>query len=177
MNATSPLQTKDVFSAIIRGFMETNTPPFLQWNMPVQPHFERGHQWYLIAGTIVLAVAAYGIITNSWPLAVVSILCGGLYFILRDHTPRETTAALYEKGVLYDGSFHQWDEFVGFWILETPVYTQLRLCNRNKRKPDVAILMNGVSIDDMTLACGTFLPELTDRKETLIDIFSRLAKL
>lgn len=157
--------------------METNTPTLFEWKTPVQPHFERGRQWYAVAGTVVLAVSAYGILTNSWPLAVVSVLCGGLYFLIRDHKPSETTASLSETGVTYDGKFYPWGEFEGFWILETPVYTQLRLCNRVRRKQDVAILIENVSSDDVARACGAFLPELTDRKETLIDIISRLAKL
>lgn len=157
--------------------METNTQPLFQWTTPVQPHFERGHQWYVVAGTIVLIVAAYGILTNSWPLAIVAVLCGAMYFLMRDHKPRETVAAFYETGVLYDGQFYRWENFIGFWILETPVNTELHLCRRTKLKGDVVIQMTGLSADEMRIACGSFLTELTDRKESLIDIFSRLAKL
>lgn len=169
-------QTKEPFFAIIRGFMDTNTNPLFQWTAPVQPVIERGQRWYVIGGVTVLAIAAYGIITNSWPTAVVSILCGAMYFLLRDHKPRNTGCALYETGVMYDGTFHRWDSFAGFWILETPGYTELHL-SYPKAKRDVVIQMTGIAPDDMRLACGAFLKELTDKKESLIDIFTRIAKL
>ncbi len=156
--------------------METNTPPLLQWNAPVRPIVERTQKWYMVGGITVLVVASYGILTNSWPLAVVSVLCGAVYFLLRDHKPRETACALYESGVMYDGTFHRWDSFIGFWVLDTAEYTELHL-SRGEKKRDLIIQMPGIPADDMRVACGGFLRELTDRKESIIDIFTRIAKL
>lgn len=157
--------------------METNTTPLLQWTAPVQPIVVRTQKWYVTGGVIVLAVAAYGILTNSWPLAVVSVLCGAMYFLLRDHKPRETTFTLYETGALYDGQFYRWDAFEGFWILITPTYNELHLCYPSKRKNDVIVQMTTLPPEETRLAIGSFLRELSDRKESLVDIFSRLAKL
>lgn len=157
--------------------MDTNTNPIIQWNTPVQPIVERTQRWYVTGGIVVIAVAAYGILANSWPLAVVSVLCGAMYFFLRDHKPRETTCALYESGAMYDGKFYRWDTFEGFWILVTPTHNELHLSYPSKRRNDVVIQLPGVSADDVRLVAGSFLRELIDRKESLIDIFTRLAKL
>lgn len=157
--------------------METNTTPLLQWNAPAQPIIERTQKWYVTGGIIVLCIAAYGILANSWPLSVVSILCGAMYFLLRDHKPRETTFAVYETGALYDGQFHRWDTFEGFWILITPTRNELHLSYPNKKKNDVVIQMLDLPVDDTRLAIGSFLKELSDRKESLVDIFTRIAKL
>lgn len=156
--------------------MESTQTPLFQWSAPVKPHFERGHRWYVVASTTVLVIAAYGILSGSWSIAVVAILCGAIYFLLRDHVPRQAQCAFYESGVFYDGQFYQWEQFAGFWILETPEYNELRLCYSQK-KNDLAIQMGTLSVEDMKLACGVKLTELTEKKESLIDIFSRLAKL
>lgn len=157
--------------------MDTNTTPLFQWNAPVQRIIERTRQWYVISGVVSLAIATYGILSGSWPLAVVSVLCGAIYYLLRDHTPRETTCAFFESGVLYDGKFNRWEEFSGFWILETPTHNELHLVFASKRKGDVIVQMLGLPVQNMKLLCGQFLTELTEKKESLIDIFSRIAKL
>jgi len=157
--------------------MDTNTTPLFQWNAPVQRIVERTRQWYVIGGIVVVAVAAYGILSGSWPLAVVSVLCGAVYYLLRDHTPRETTCAFYDTGVLYDGTFNRWEDFAGFWILETPTHNELHLVFASTRKADLIVQLLDLPIPEMKLTCGRFLMELTDRKESLIDIFSRIAKL
>lgn len=157
--------------------METNTTPILQWNAPVQPIVERTQRWYVTGGIVVLAVAAYGILANSWPLAVVSVLCGAMYYLLRDHKPRETTCVIYENGAMYDGQFYRWDAFEGFWVLATPTHNELHLTYPSKRKNDLVIQITTLSVDETRILIGSFLKELTDRKETLIDIFTRIAKL
>lgn len=157
--------------------MDTTPTPLLEWSAPIQPIVIRTQRWYVIAGGVVLAVAAYGILSGSWPLAVVSILCGAIYFLLRNHTPRMAQCAFYEAGILYDGTFRRWEEFGGFWILQTPVNAELRLAFRRSRGEVKIQMPDTMDPQALRLALGSFLTELTDRKESLIDIFTRIAKL
>ncbi len=147
------------------------------WQAPVLPRHERSARWYAIGGAVVVIAAAYGIFIESWPFAIVALLCGAMYYLMRDHVPPLKTITLLEGGVLLEQAFTRWEELKGFWILETPGYTELHFVHTQKRTSDIVIQTSGQNLSDLRVLIGTYIPELTDKKEGLLDTFIRIIKL
>lgn len=162
--------------------MNTHSPitlqstPVLAWESPARPVFERTKRWYTIAGVVVFAAAAYGILTGSWAFAIVSVLSGGMYVLIHDHKPGTIRIELHDSGVLLNGTFTRWDQLSGFWILETPGYNELRFV---QKRPRIRMVIQTGTQDlaDLRMILGQRLPELTQMKESLVDIIIRLCKL
>lgn len=162
--------------------MNTNTPitlesiPVLSWDAPTHPSYERSKRWYIVAGILVFIAASYGIATASWSFAIVCVLAGGMYVLIHDHKHANTHIELHDSGVLLSGSFTRWDELTGFWILHTPTYSELRFIQRRPRMR--MIIQTGTQdLAQLRMILGQRLPELTQMKESILDILFRLCKL
>lgn len=163
--------------------MHTHTPiklestPVLAWDAPARPIFERTKRWYVVAGIIVFVAAAYGIFSGSWSLSIVCVLAGGMYALIHDHQPGTSHVELHDSGIVLENVFTRWDEFSGYWILNTPTYSELRFVPKRSGHGRKAIQIVGQDHNQLRMILGQRLPELTQMKESLIDIFVRLCKL
>ena len=156
---------------------QTPTPPVLTWNAPSGHDHDRSPQWYLIGGVAVLACAVYGILTGSWSFALVSLLIGGLYFLVRKHEMPRRTIAISETGVNFEGTETPWTGCREFWILDTPLATELHITRKQGLDREIVIHMEEVPIDSVREFISTFLPENLNRRERLVDKFIRYCKL
>ena len=162
--------------------MHTNTPitleakPVLSWTAPSRPTYERTKRWYTAAFAIVFVVAAYGIFSGSWMLAIVSVLAGGMYVLIHDHRPPLSAMDLYDNGLRLNGTFVRWDELEGFWFLRTPDYTEVRFVPKRPRGR-IGIQTGTQDLEQLRMVLAQRLPELTHKKESLLDVCIRLCKL
>jgi hypothetical protein len=154
-----------------------NPQVLASWQARVLPMNDRSPRWYLIGGITVLILAAYGILTGSWSFTVVMLLCGAMYYLMRDHVPPLKTITITEKGVQIEQAFVRWDELAGFWFLDTPTYTEVHFVPQKKNKSDVLIQTGSQNLADLRVLISTYIPELTDKKESFLDALLRTAKL
>lgn len=162
--------------------MHTNTPinldakPVLAWTAPSRPTYERTKRWYTVAFAIVFVVAAYGIFSDSWMLAIVSVLAGGMYVLVHDHRPPLSSIELYDNGLRLNGTFVRWDELEGFWFIRTPEFSEVRFVPK-VRRGRIAIQTGTQDITQLRMVLAQRLPELTHKKESLLDVLLRICKL
>lgn len=149
----------------------------LTWTAPKLPHVERSHRWYSVAGSIVVGIAAYGILTGAWTVSLVAILCGVLYVLLRGHVPADSTITLSETGVLLDQAQRRWDELQGFWILPLPTYTEIHFTPKRSFTPELIIQTGNMDVTTLREFLHPHLPELAERQESILDTFIRICKL
>jgi hypothetical protein len=153
-----------------------NTRPLLEWKAPSSAHHIRSERWYAIGGAAVIAMAAYGIITGAWTFTVVILLCGAMYMLLRGHAPPLKSIAMWEHGFLYERTFIRWEDIAGFWFIHAPDFSELHL---QKKTDDQTIMIHVRDVDfgELRAFLSHFAPEITDKKERLLDIIIRICKL
>jgi hypothetical protein len=149
----------------------------LTWQAPSIPVHERTKRWYLTGGVVVVLCAVYGILSGSWLFAVVALLCGGLYFLLKDHLPADKSITVTDQGVMFEQHFVRWDDLSGFWVLETPTYNQLHILRKNPRAGNITILTGSLNLLAVKTAFAEHIPEQTDKRENFFDMIIRLCKL
>ena len=152
------------------------TTPLLMWTAPTKVIQERGRQWYLIGGIIVIVGASYGILTGSWSFAVVALLCGAVYVLLHGHVPAPSTIALTEYGIYFQGYFTSYNDLKSFWLFSTPLATELHIARKGRGK-EITILTGGMDPALIQGILSRFVPEDSDRNEHLLDAFIRICKL
>lgn len=157
---------------------DTNTHTTLAtWEAPIHPRHNRTARWYVVAGGVVLGCAAYGIITGAWSVTIVSLLCGALYYLVRDHESAAEKITLTDEGVLLQNNFTRWEDLEGFWFLLTKEYVEMHITRKNPRQNDIVIQTGSQSIPALRLTLGKFLSEHSDRRESLLDFIARFCKL
>ncbi len=151
--------------------------PILGWQAPSIPSHERSKRWYMVAGTAVIAVAAYGIILGDWTVSLIGILTGAIYFLIRSHKPSSHAFVVTSVGILFDESFTRWEDLESFWLIDAPQYSTLRLKAKSIRRSTITILTGTTPSSDIRTAIGQFIPERTDMRETALDAIIRICKL
>lgn len=160
--------------------MDTNTPTtteVLRWQAPRSPNHERSASWYATGGGIVIAGAVYGLLTGVWSLAIVSVLCGAVYFLVRDHRFPDIECSMDDKGVQIADTFMPWTAIKGFWFIPTPTYTEMHFVPKSKRQSDLIIQTGTVPLLTIRSFLAGKTEELVDKQESFIDILLRLTKL
>ncbi len=149
----------------------------LSWTAPSHHNFSRSARWYVVSGVLVIAVAAYGILTGAWSVTLVSLLLGGVYFLTRREPTPLKEIRIETDGVQFQDSFTPWGQCKDFWLVTTPLYTELHIVRTGATKADIRI--QTADIDPLVIrsTVSQFLAMRPDQHEHLFDAFIRLCKL
>lgn len=156
---------------------ENRLTPILAWAAPLGPAHERSSGWYIKGGIVAILLIAWGIISGSWTFSVVIVLCAGLYFLIRSHTPGAKPFIIAHQGISFDGTFMPWDNLKNFWLLQTPTCTELFIAPKARRARTIRIQTGQVDPQLIRIALSQFISEDVDHEEGLLDIIIRICKL
>ncbi len=160
--------------------MDTNTQPTLselRWQAPRIANRERGRAWYIVGGTVVIGTTVVSLISGAWSLALVSVLCGAMYFLVRDHNFGDSSCLINDLGVELDGIFTPWSDIAGYWFLQLPEYTEIHFTMKRPHSNDLRIQTGTLSLNDLRAFIRERSVELTDKQEGFLDMLIRLTKL
>ena len=140
--------------------------------------YDRGPLWYGIFGSFVLGMIFLGIVTDSWPMALVFFLLGAVYILVSLSPAEDMEVAITDMGVLLGTSFFPYSEMEAFYIVFHPPKVQtLHFVRQGRFKRDLLIHIE----DQSPAAIGEYLtsqlPELSGVKEHPVDKCIRLLKL
>ena len=158
--------------------MNTNIPtetPLLEWQAPKHLHHKRTRKWYICAAIFMASCLAYSIYTGAWSFAVVLFLIVILYGFVHEAQPPEKTIRIWARGYLIDENFVQWTACTGYWILKGNGYYELHIEKKNGY--ETKIQTGNINPYDIQDILSPLLPELTNRKESVLDTIIRICKL
>ena len=157
----------------------------LEWQaLDVHPH-KRSSRWYMLGGIFILMFAAYGLWEGSWLMALVAILIGGMYFLMRNTAPRKITIRITAIGVQVEENVTPWNQLKDFWILLGPDYSELHFAPQGMAQRELKVFIR----DPQTTAENApdpgmiretllqFLPERPGMQERFLDSLARILKL
>ncbi len=144
---------------------------------PKDPVHQRGKRWYTIGGGLVLAAAAYGIVSGAWSLTIVSVVIGAMYFWIRNHQPVIHELTILEQGLLYDNRFLRWEDLQGFWFVQHNTFDlHVPLLNSPSHE-ELRIQLPREQSNHLRNVLARFLSELTTHTESFLDTIARICKL
>lgn len=172
-----------------------DSPPsevLLSWRtLDSVPHV-RSARWYTIGGICVLAFAAYGLWDGSWTTAILALLIGGMYFLMRSSAPREIDVQITGIGIVIDGTLTPWNLCKDFWILVPQAKGQIS--ENEHQGSELHIAPQKLSGNELVILLPTdkksgldpavvretllmFLPERAGMEERVLDAFAKILKL
>jgi len=159
--------------------MNTNTPTneILSWQAPRTVNHERGANWYVAGGVAVIGATVYAVLSGTWSLAIVCVLCGAMYFLVRDHKFPDLPCTMTDKGVQIGDVFLSWTAIKGFWFITTPTYSELHFVPKTPRTPELVIQTGPMQLMEIRSFLADKTEELHHKQERLLDILARLIKL
>lgn len=149
----------------------------LEWTGLIHPEHQRSMQWYIIAGTLLLGLALYGIATGAWTMTVACVLLGIAYYLTRNEPAASRSIVIEEAGFEYENSFVPWSECTEFWISHTPHFNELHILRKRGLNREIVIQTNDIDVTLIRTTLSRFLPMRPDHQERVLDQFLRLIKL
>ncbi|MSR87442.1 hypothetical protein EXS70_04730 [Candidatus Peribacteria bacterium] len=149
----------------------------LSWSAPSHYNYERSTRWYQVGGAAVAVASLYGILTGAWSVALVSVLVGGVYFLIRHEPMPVHEISIETDGLQFKGSFIPWSEFKDFWMVATPLYTELHITRKERLKGNIRIQTGDIDPTVIRAALSQYLTIREDQKEYPVDALLRICKL
>lgn len=157
--------------------MENTNTPLLTWSAHIHPHHERGKTWFICAIAIVSLLFSYSVYIKAWSFSAIIVMTTAVYWFMHRHAPENRNIAIYDWGFDYDSRHVSWENCTGFWFLEGPGYHELHIEHNHKVVGDFIIQTGSVYLQEIHDVLRTFIPELSDRQERLLDTISRICKI
>lgn len=159
--------------------MQTNTlpsyPPLLEWSAHQDPNPVRGKLWYTIATCFVVLCLIFSIWTSAWTFTVLIVLVTGTYWKFHGDIETKKQIRIWGEGFAIDSTYTAWEECQGFWMLKNPAYTELYIAR--EKKSVVRIQTGEIDPYHIRDVIASFVQELPDQKEKLLDTIIRICKL
>lgn len=149
----------------------------LAWTAPSHHNYERSARWYITWGILVLIIAAYGILSGAWTLTLVALLLGGTYFLTRREATPLKEIRIENDGVEFEGNFTPWTQCKDFWLVTTPLFTELHIVRKGAIKSNIRIQTGSIDPTLIRSTVSQFLTMRPDQREHLFDALIRLCKL
>lgn len=126
---------------------------------------------------MILGISAYAILAGAWSVALVTILLGGVYYLVR----REPTPLKYirieKDGFQFQDTFTPWKQCKDFWLVQTPLFTELHIRKLSGVLPEVIIQTGTIDTPALRAAISQNLAMKTDQQERALDAIIRICKL
>lgn len=149
--------------------------PIIEWKAPEHHRPERGKLWYIVATLFVVLCVFYSLHTKAWTFSALILVVTGLYWKLHKEDPRLKHVRIYTRGFGIDDTFTEWVDCHGYWICQHGDYYQLHVEKKSGARINIQL-----GHDDpyaLHAVLEALAPELTDRRERLLDTIIRICKL
>lgn len=142
--------------------------------------FKRGKVWITVFYGFLLGFIIWGFFTKDWwliaPLLIASIIS---FVFLHKETPVRPID-IYEKYLHVGRRFYAWTDFDGYWFVydERQAVAVINFQFKDKIDKKLSLQMAALKPDDFRAVLSQIgLVELEDKKESLMDLWSRVLKL
>lgn len=149
----------------------------IEWVAPSHHNHERTPRWYAIFAAVILGIAGYAILAGAWTVALVTTLLGGVYYLVRREPTPLKYIRLEKDGFQFQETFTPWKQCKDFWLVQTPLFTELHIRKQSGVLPEVVIQTGGIDVPQIRAFLSDVLTMRTDQKERLMDALIRLCKL
>ncbi len=150
----------------------------LVWKAPEFISHPKTKTWFLVAGTIILALIAYALYTDSATMAIVFIVLAGVYYLTHRQEPKIIDIKITQLGIFAGDTFYPYNTINAFWLVYNPPYVHtlnLRIGGKSFRK--IVIQLDQQNPVTVRKALSGEVPEVEGEEEGMSDILTRMLRL
>jgi hypothetical protein len=143
------------------------------------PH-QRGWVWLLVFCAITFGGALWALWSGDWIMALTFFVVAAVYFYTHRQGNEVHQVHLTEKGILIDGrDFFYWEKLAGYWFIYDETVSVINFqFDDQKRDRKISLQMGEVEPDTFReIFEKADFTELTNKKESLMDLWIRALKL
>jgi len=154
-----------------------NDQVLLTWEAPLRYAHEHTKRWYVFMGSALGIMLLYSLWTLAWSLTLVLVIAPVTYLYLRKEKPSNKKISIGTQGFTLGEEFTAWIDCNGFWVIQTPDYSELHIPRKDSNKNEIIVLTGNIKILDLRTTLRQFLEEIPKKNEKIFDTISRICKL
>lgn len=95
------------------------------WEAPSWDEYERGPKWMVWFIVCVIVLTIYAIFTSNYLFAFIVLLAAIILILAGNKKPHPILVQIGQNGIVYNGTFYQYDELDDFAIIYQPPQVKL----------------------------------------------------
>lgn len=170
--------------------METNTPDLslkygeelFAWTAhDYHPH-QRGILWYIVFSIAFGGTAAWAIYVDpkfGWITSFCILTVAAIYFWTHRNGNEDHEVIGFRKGIQIDGkAYFEWNKFQGYWFVYDETVSVVNFEFKGGKGKKITLQLGQVHPDQLRQQFDHLnMEELSDKKESLLDLWIRALKL
>jgi hypothetical protein len=150
----------------------------LAWTAPLRRKMQKGKIWMMGAAAVVLLLLFYGSATGNWIFIIAIITAVIVYALDHFEQTRTINIEISEFGVKIGNSEIPWSNIKSFWIVyDQPFVRMLHIRTTGRAMPDIGIDLDSQDPVEIRRFMKRHVTELEGKKESFLDLSTRLLKL
>jgi hypothetical protein len=157
---------------------EVKETTLTKWEAPEYQNYSRSLKYYLIAGTVLLAVIIYSAYMKDWYAIVIFLILAGFAFWYQQKTPITKEYKITQLGIYMNDRLYPYNEIYSYCLTLDNDYRALNIVFSKKYLPELTVILaEDIDPVDLKTKLSTYIPEDTTRTESIVDRLSRLLRL
>jgi hypothetical protein len=143
--------------------------------------FERASidtKWYVVASVLIVALIGYSVWQRDWfVIGIIVVVSAVMFWYIFSVKPKNVSYKITPVGIHVDGRLYPFSEIHSFWMVYNDRVKSLYIAFTKKYLPTLVVGLENI---DPVILKGFLLkkiPEQEKRGESLVDKFTRIARL
>jgi len=146
------------------------------WVAPEFYYHEKSTWWHVIVYGTLLSLIVVSAFLAQWIAILVFLLLGVIIYQYADIKPRDVEIILTNVGVKVGEKFYPYNEIATFWVIFNPPVKHLNFQLTKRFSPVISLQLENMDPTLVKEVLREHILEDPDRKEDLIDVFSRFIR-
>ncbi len=150
----------------------------LSWKIPEYTKYERGRNWFIIAGIIFVLLLLYAFYILDFLFVVILVLVAVIFGLRAKEEPMEIDFSILENGISVGKKFYPWKDLDAFYMIyEPPEVKKLYFDPKGLRFRISIPLVKQNPLKVREVLLKYLFEDVEQEKEPLSEEFSRFLKL
>ncbi len=146
------------------------------WVAPEFYYHEKSTWWHIIVYGALLSLIVVSAFLAQWIAILVFLLLGVIIYQYADIKPRDVEIILTNVGVKVGEKFYPYNEIATFWVIFDPPVKHLNFQLTKRFSPVISLQLENMDPTLVKEVLREHILEDPNRKEDLIDVFSRFIR-
>lgn len=161
-----------------KNFPSAYDKAVMSWTAPEYIQHEKGKIWKITALSLVIISAVLGYFFNALTFSIAIIVFAFVYYLVNSDKAKLVEVVISEIGIKVGNRNYPYSKIRGFWIIyDPPRLTTLNIWADGEINSHIVIQLNELNPAEIREYLIKKIPEMKNKKETMVDIFTRLLRI
>lgn len=150
-----------------------------EWQVPEYIKYERSKVWYIVAGSLTVALFIYSVVTLNILFSIIILITVAIVYLHDRRHPEMLDFMILETGIMFGDTYYSYKNLNSFWVVYEPPHVEVVYLGINSAwRKELPIHLEGQNPVIVRRILLNYLEEDLDKEEEAMEEgLGRLFKL